>query len=139
MIIIPTINLTMAVTVAVLYAVGGGLCLYSALWPMNPEAPIGLLRALAALGLVGGAALWLLRDRLRSWVVHAAVVLVSILIALLAWQSATAVGIVTLGPALIAVAGLQVGQRLRQRFGHHRPAEVGALAARHTFHLGPKR
>jgi len=94
---------TPALLLAVLYAVGGGLCLYSALSPMHPDSPVGLLRGVAALGLVGGAALWLLRDRLRSWAVHAAVALVSTIIGLLAWQSVTAVGVVALGPALIAV------------------------------------
>ena len=94
---------TPALLLAVLYAVSGGLCLYSALWPLHPDSPVGLLRAVAALGLVGGAALWLLRDRLRGWVVHAAVALASVLIAVLAWQSVTAVGVVALGPALIAV------------------------------------
>ncbi|SOE03671.1 GGDEF domain-containing protein [Blastococcus haudaquaticus] len=94
---------TPALLLALLYAVSGGLCLHSALWPMHPESPVGLLRAVAALGLVGGAAVWLLRDRLRGWVVHAAVALASVLIAVLAWQSETAVGVVALGPALIAV------------------------------------
>ena len=94
---------TPALLLAVLYTVSGGLCLYSALWPMHPDSPVVLLRGVAALGLVGGAALWLLRARLRGWVVHAAVVLASLIIALLAWQSVTAVGVVALGPALIGV------------------------------------
>ena len=94
---------TPALLLAVLYAVSGGLCLYSALWPMHPDSPVALLSAVAVLGLAGGAVLWLLRNRLRGWAVHAAVVLASVIIALLAWQSATAVGVVALGPALIGV------------------------------------
>src|SRR3978361_1718326 len=89
---------TAARLLAVLYAVCGALCLATALWPMSPDTPVGLLSALAVVGLVGGAAVWLLGRRLRWWVVHLAVGLVSVLIALLASRSATAVGIVGLGP-----------------------------------------
>jgi len=92
-----------ALLLAVLYAVSGGQCLASALWPMHEDTPVELLWVLAALGLGGGAVIWSLRARLRGWVMHGAVALVSILVALLAWQSATAVGIVGLGPAVIAV------------------------------------
>jgi len=94
---------TPALLLAVLYAVSGVLCLASALWPIHPDAPVELTAVMAVIGLAGGAAIWAFRARLRPWVVHAAVGLVSLLIALLAWQSATAVGIVGLGPAVIAV------------------------------------
>jgi diguanylate cyclase (GGDEF)-like protein len=94
---------TPALLLAVLYAVSGALCLATAVWPMHRDTPVPLLWAFAVIGLGGAAAIWLLRPRLRGWAVHAAVALASVLIAVLAWQSATSVGIVGLGPALIAV------------------------------------
>jgi diguanylate cyclase (GGDEF)-like protein len=94
---------TPALLLAVLYVVSGVLCLASAIWPMHHDTPVALLWALAVVGLGGGAAIWSLRFRLRGWMCHAAVALDGGLIALLAWQSATAVGIVGLGPAVIAV------------------------------------
>jgi diguanylate cyclase (GGDEF)-like protein len=94
---------TPALLLAVLYALCGGLCAATAIWPMHRDTPVVLLWVLAAVGIVGGAAIWTLRVRLRAPVVHAAVALAGLLIALLASQSATAVGIVGLGPALIAV------------------------------------
>jgi diguanylate cyclase (GGDEF)-like protein len=94
---------TPALLLTVLYTVCGALCLATAFRPMHLETPVGLLAVLAAVGLGGGAAIWVFRARLRGWVMHGAVALAGTLIALLAWQSATAVGIVGLGPAVIAV------------------------------------
>jgi diguanylate cyclase (GGDEF)-like protein len=94
---------TPALLLAVLYVVCGVLCMASAIWPMHRDTPMGFLWFLAALGIGGGTAIWSLDQRLRGRVVHAAVAVASVLIAVLAWQSATAVGIVGLGPALIAV------------------------------------
>jgi diguanylate cyclase (GGDEF)-like protein len=94
---------TPALLLAVLYVVCGVLCMASAIWPMHRDTPMGLLWVLAAVGIGGGTAIWSLGQRLRGRVVHAAVAVASVLIAVLAWQSATAVGIVGLGPALIAV------------------------------------
>jgi diguanylate cyclase (GGDEF)-like protein len=94
---------TPALLLAVLYAVCGSLCLVTAFRPMHRDTPVALLAALAVIGLGGGAAIWAFRGRLRGWVVHGAVALAAILLGLLAWQSATAVGIVGLGPAVIAV------------------------------------
>ena len=94
---------TPALLLAVLYTVSGGLCLVTAFRPMHPETPVALLAVLAVIGVGGGAAIWVLRARLRGWVMHGAVALAGGLMALLAWQSATAVGIVGLGPAIIAV------------------------------------
>jgi diguanylate cyclase (GGDEF)-like protein len=96
---------TPARLLAVLYAVSGALCLVTAIWPMHRDTPVPLLWALAVTGIAGGAAIWTLRFRLRGWTVHVAVAVYGVLIALLAWRSATAVGIVGLGPAVIA-AGL---------------------------------
>jgi diguanylate cyclase (GGDEF)-like protein len=92
-----------ALLLAGLYAVSGVLCLASATWPMHHDTPVALLWALAVTGIGGGAVIWSLRLRLQGWMMHAAVALDGVLIALLAWRSATAVGIVGLGPALIAV------------------------------------
>ena len=45
-----------AMLLAVLYAVSGGLCYAGAAWPMNREAPVGLLCVLGTVGVVVGAA-----------------------------------------------------------------------------------
>jgi len=95
---------TAARLLAVLYAVSGALCLATALHPLRPNTPVGLLAGLSIVGLAGGAALWALSRRMRWWGLQAAVALMSLLIGVLAWRSATAVGIVGLGPAVIAVA-----------------------------------
>ncbi len=95
---------TPALLLAGLYTVSGVLCLASTSWPMHRDTPVGLLWALAATGLGGGALIWWLRSRMRDWMMHTALAVAGMLIALLAWQSVTAVGIVGLGPALIAVA-----------------------------------
>lgn len=89
---------------AALYLVSGALCAAGAAWPMNPDAPVRLLWLLAIVGLGTGGALAAFGRALRPWVTHAALALVSVLIAVLAWRSATPVGIVGLGPAMTAVA-----------------------------------
>jgi diguanylate cyclase (GGDEF)-like protein len=88
---------------ALLYAVSGGLCVVGALNPMTPETPVRLAWGLAAVGIVGSALLWWRRARLGDRAVHGAVALMSTLIAVLAWRSATAIGIVGLGPSMVAV------------------------------------
>ncbi|MGY1815063.1 GGDEF domain-containing protein [Blastococcus sp. SYSU D00820] len=88
---------------ALLYAVSGALCAGGAMSPMSSRTPVALLWALAAVGFGGAALLAALRHRLSTTGVHAAVFLVSALIALLAWRSATAVGIVGLSPAMVAI------------------------------------
>ncbi|MGY1620952.1 GGDEF domain-containing protein [Geodermatophilus sp. SYSU D00965] len=88
---------------ALLYAVSGALCVVGALNPMSPDTPVGLAWVLAGVGLLGGALLWWRRAGLGARSVHAAVGLMSTLVAVLAWQSATAVGIVGLGPCMVAV------------------------------------
>lgn len=94
---------TPVLLLAVLYAVAGALCLIAAVWPMNPHTPVALLLSIGVIGVCGGAAFWLLGARTRWVAIHAAVVLADVLIGLLAWRSASAVGIVGLGPALIAI------------------------------------
>jgi|SRR4051794_22306087 diguanylate cyclase (GGDEF)-like protein len=88
---------------AVLYAVAGALCLIAAVWPMNSETPVSLLLAIGVVGLGGAAAFWLLGARTRWAAVHAAIVLAGGLTAFLAWRSVGAVGIVGLGPVVIAI------------------------------------
>jgi diguanylate cyclase (GGDEF)-like protein len=94
---------TPAVLLAVLYAVSGALCLLAAARPMHPDTPVGVLWVLGMVGTVGSLTIRLLAGRLPWWAIHAAVMLMSTLVALLAWRSATAVGIVGLAPALIAL------------------------------------
>jgi diguanylate cyclase (GGDEF)-like protein len=94
---------TPAVLLAVLYTVSGSLCLLAAARPMHADTPVGVLWGLAAVGIGGGLTIGLLAGRLRSWAIHMAVVLAGVLVTVLAWKSATAVGIVGLAPALIAL------------------------------------
>jgi diguanylate cyclase (GGDEF)-like protein len=88
---------------AMLYVVSGGSSLIGAVWPMNPHTPVGLLLIVGVVGLAGGGVFWALGVRVRWWAVHAAVALASVLVGLLAWRSATAVGIIGLGPAMIGI------------------------------------
>jgi diguanylate cyclase (GGDEF)-like protein len=88
---------------ALLYAVSGALCVVGALNPMSPDTPVRLTWGLAVVGLAGGALLWWRRARLGDRSLHAAVMLVSTLVSVLAWRSATAVGVVGLGPCMVAV------------------------------------
>jgi diguanylate cyclase (GGDEF)-like protein len=89
---------------AAVYLVSGALCFAGAAWPMDPGTPVGLLWGLGVVGTAGGGALAAARQPLRPWVLHVAVAFVSVLVGVLAWRSATPVGIVGLGPAMIAVA-----------------------------------
>lgn len=95
---------TPATLLALLYVISGGLCYAGAVWPMSPGAPTGLLCVLGSVGVLGGAVVAVRPSLLRPWTVHSAVALISVLIAVLAWQSATAVGVLGLGPAITAVA-----------------------------------
>src|SRR3712207_727173 len=94
---------TPAVLLAVLYNVSGMLCLFAADWPMRQDTPVGVLWALGTTGVLGGVALRLFAGRLRPWVLHAGVVLAGSLLGVLAWHSVTAVGVVSLGPVVIAL------------------------------------
>jgi len=88
---------------AALYAISGALCLFAALRPTAGGTPVALLWVLSATGLLGGAVIWVLGARLRAEALHAAVAGAGLLIGVLAWRSATPVGIVGLGPVLIAL------------------------------------
>ncbi|MBM7805321.1 diguanylate cyclase (GGDEF)-like protein [Geodermatophilus bullaregiensis] len=91
---------------ALLHACAGGLCAAGAMWPMSPRTPVALLSALAVVGGLASAACWSGRDRLPGGAVHAGLGLFTLASALLAWRSATAVGIVGLGCTLVALGVL---------------------------------
>jgi diguanylate cyclase (GGDEF)-like protein len=88
---------------AVLYTLAGALCLSAAVWPPNARSPVALLLAIGIAGLAAGAVFSALGARTGWPVIHAAVAVAGALVALLAWRSVTAVGIVGLGPAVIAI------------------------------------
>jgi diguanylate cyclase (GGDEF)-like protein len=127
---------------AVLYALSGVLCVVGAVRPMHPDTPVGLLWALGAVGLVGGPAIWLLGPRLRCWAIHTAVAFAGVLTGLLAWRSVTAIGVVGLGPMMIAL-GLYAAHFLSLRAARLHAAGVtivasaGALAAEPAGFLLP--
>jgi diguanylate cyclase (GGDEF)-like protein len=87
----------------VLYTVSGVLCLVGAAWPMRSDTPVAVLGALGVVGTAGGVVMRALADRLPWWALHAGVLLAGVLLAVLAWQSVTAVGVVSLAPAMIAL------------------------------------
>jgi diguanylate cyclase (GGDEF)-like protein len=100
---------TPVVLLAVLYIVSGVLCLIAVTWPLHPDSPVPLLIATGIIALTCGTTFWVLGARTRWWAVHAAIAFGSVLIGLLAWRSATPVGVVGMGPALIGV-GLYAAQ-----------------------------
>ena len=79
------------------------LCAVGALVPVSDRRPVGLLWGLAGLTAAGSLVLWLGRDRLGPWALHAAVLVASAALGLLTWRAATAVGVVGLGPAMVSV------------------------------------
>ena len=85
-----------------LHALGGLFCSAGAAWPMSPDTPVGLAWALGVTGVVVAAVLWAVGDR-SPVVLHVALGLLTLLVALLAARSATPAGIVGLGPVLIAL------------------------------------
>ncbi len=97
------------VLLALLYAASGLLCALGAAMPMAPQSPVHLMWGFAAIGVVGASAMWAAGPRLPDAVVHGAVLLESVLLGVLAWRSATAVGVVGLGPVVIAI-GLYAAQ-----------------------------
>jgi diguanylate cyclase (GGDEF)-like protein len=88
---------------SLLYAVGGCFSLLIAALPLHPRAPVtlGWVIGLAALGVAG--LVWWRGARLTDRAVHAALVLAAVLVAALASQFVTAVGIVALGPVIITL------------------------------------
>jgi diguanylate cyclase (GGDEF)-like protein len=88
---------------SLLYAVGAVLCAVGASVPAAPRAAVPFLWVLAGVGAAGAAALWLGRDRLGPRTVHVAVGVLSVFVGLLAWRASSAVGVVVLGPAVVAL------------------------------------
>lgn len=118
------------VLLAGLYAISGLLCGLGALAPMAHSTPVPLLWTLAALGLGGAAAMWATGPRLPDPAVHGAVLLETTLLGVLAWRSATAVGIIGFGPVVIAI-GLYAAQ-----FFSLRDARLHVAALIASFSLG---
>jgi len=127
---------------AMLYGVSGLLCAVGALWPMDRQSPVALLGVLAVVGLGTSAFLWSRRTDLRDGGVHAALAVMSLLVAALAWQSVTAAGVVGLGPAMVAV-GVFTGHFLPARAARLHVAlllvvaTAGAVAASTTGFTSP--
>ena len=88
---------------ALLHGTGGVLCLAGARWPMSEQTPVGLGWVLGCVGVLVAVGLLRAGDRLPVSGQHVALGTFSVLLGLLAARSATAVGIVGLGPALITV------------------------------------
>ena len=118
------------VLLALLYAVSGLLCALGAMAPMSIHSPISLEWTLAAIGVAGAAVIWTAGARLPEPAVHGAVLLETVLLGALAWRSATRVGIVGLGPVVIAI-GLYVAQ-----FFSLRDARLHVAALIASFSLG---
>ncbi|GAB3360281.1 GGDEF domain-containing protein [Modestobacter lapidis] len=85
-----------------LHALAGALCGVSAVWPMSEATPVRLAWLLAGTGLTVAAVLWAIGPRVPA-ATHVALGLLSACTGVLAWRSGTAVGIVGLGPVVIAV------------------------------------
>ena len=88
---------------ALLYGVSGVMCVVGAVFPPDAHSPTRLLAVLAAVGLGGAVVLWFGGLRLEPLPQHVALALVTALTGLLAWRSATAVGIVGLAPIMLAI------------------------------------
>jgi diguanylate cyclase (GGDEF)-like protein len=89
---------------SMLYAVSAALSAVGAVRPLRTDTPVALLAGLAVVGTTGAIVLWAGRYRLSDRTAHTALLVFSALNGVLAWHSVTAVGIVGLGPAMVAVA-----------------------------------
>jgi len=89
---------------ALLCAVSGALCLVGAARPLDESTPVGLLEALGCVGVLAAAGLRLADERGAVATVHTCLAALSVLVALVAARSATAVGVVGLGPVVIALS-----------------------------------
>jgi diguanylate cyclase (GGDEF)-like protein len=92
-----------AALLALLYGTGGAFSLLNAAWPLHPESPVALSLLAGVLGVAGAAVLWWRASRLTDVEVHTALVVAAVLVAVLAAQSMTAVGVVALGPIIITI------------------------------------
>lgn len=93
---------------AFLYGVSGLFSIVNSTRPMDPESPVVLGWTLGAVGLAGAVAIWLRGPSLSDLEINAALVLAAGMVALLAAESARAVGVVGLGPVIITI-GLYAG------------------------------
>jgi diguanylate cyclase (GGDEF)-like protein len=92
-----------AVLLALLYAGGGVFSLLNAAWPVRPDSPVALGWFVGVVAVAGAAALWWRAARLSDAEVHVALVVAAGLVAVLASQSMSAVGVVALGPIIITI------------------------------------
>jgi diguanylate cyclase (GGDEF)-like protein len=92
-----------AALLALLYGAGGTFSLLNAAWPMHPQSPVALGWLIGVLGLGGAAYVWWRAVRLTDAEVHVALALAAVLVAALASQSMTAVGVVGLGPIILTL------------------------------------
>jgi len=88
---------------ALLYGAGGFFSLLNAAWPMRPDSPVVLGWLVGVLAVALAAATWWRAARLTDLEVHLALVVGAGLVAVLASQSMTAVGVVALGPIIITI------------------------------------
>ena len=88
---------------ALLYGAGGVFCLLNAAWPIRPDSPVVLGWFIGVLAVALAATLWWRASRLTDLEVHLALVVAAGLVAVLASQSMTAVGVVALGPIIITI------------------------------------
>ena len=88
---------------ALLYGAGGAFSLLNAAWPMRPDSPVVVGWFIGVLAVALAATLWWRGARLTDVEVHLALVLGAGMVAVLASQSMTAVGVVALGPIIITI------------------------------------
>jgi diguanylate cyclase (GGDEF)-like protein len=127
---------------AMLHGTAGLFCIASALWPMDADTPVTLGWAFGVLGLAIAGSLVLVGDRLPVAAQHALLALFSVLLGVLAARSATAAGIVGLGPVLTCI-GLYAAHFLSLPAARAHAllavgaASAGALGATPTHFLLP--
>jgi diguanylate cyclase (GGDEF)-like protein len=97
---------------ALMYGASGVFSLLNAAWPMRPDSPVVLGWFIGVLAVALAATLWWRGARLTDAEVHLALVLGAGMVAVLASQSMTAVGVVALGPIIITIC-LYAGWFLR--------------------------
>jgi diguanylate cyclase (GGDEF)-like protein len=88
---------------ALLYGAGGAFSLLNAAWPFRPDSPVVLSWFVGVLAIALAATMWWRAARLTDLEVHLSLVLGAGLVAVLASQSMTAVGVVALGPIIITI------------------------------------
>jgi diguanylate cyclase (GGDEF)-like protein len=118
-----------ACVLALLYVVGGVGCLLGAAFPMSPHAPVGLGQALAAVGLVIGAALLVWRHRVDHVVVNAGLVLDTALVSALVACSKTAAGVTITGVDYMCVILIAAYFLSRTAARVHSALAVGGFTA----------